>query len=212
MFRQILFTQWRWSAQLMALLGALVIALPIAAFNDLPAAPGAIITRSTTWGFLYPGLAALTGLLLGLTAWTADHRGQHVYALTLPVPRWFYALLRYAAGIALVMAVVGAALAGTLIATAGLTLPPGMHTYAGLVTIRFALGAVLVYSIVFAISSATTRTAGGILGVLGGLLLAEFLTNRFGSDISILEPIAKFLVSPAGPFGIFSMPWLLVAV
>jgi hypothetical protein len=212
MFRQILFTQWRWSAQVIALLGALVVALPVAAFNALPVAPGAILTRAATWGALYPVLAALTGLLIGLTAWSGDHRGQHVYALTLPVPRWFYALLRYASGALLVLTVAAAALVGTLIMTAGLTLPPGLHSYAGTVSLRFVLGAVLVYSLVFAISSATTRTAGGILALLGGLALGEFLVNRFGTDASILEPIARFFISPGGPFGIFAMPWLLVAI
>ena len=37
---------------------------------------------------LYPLLAAVAGLLLAVTAWSKDHRGSHVYALTLPLDRW----------------------------------------------------------------------------------------------------------------------------
>jgi hypothetical protein len=212
MFRQILLTQWRWSAPFVTLLGAFCIAVPLAAFNGLPEAPGAIIFRSVTWGFLYPALAALTGVLLGIAAWAADHRGQHVYAMTLPLPRWLYVVLRYGAGAVLIFALTIVVLAGAWLATATAVLPPGLHSYHGTVALRYAIGAMLSFSVIFAIAAGTSRTAGWILGGLTALVVAEFLASQLGTDFRILEPLAVFLVGSTGPFGMFSMPWLLVGI
>jgi hypothetical protein len=212
MFRQILFTQWRWSAPLVTILAALCIALPLAAFNNLPEAPAAIIVRSVLWGFLYPALAALTGVLLGIGAWAADHRGQHVYAMSLPIPRWLYALLRYGAGILLILLLSLVVLAGASLAAAMIVLPPGLHSYPATVALRYAIGSILSFSLIFAIASGTSRTAGWILGAIAALVVGEFLAGRFATDWRILEPLAVFLVGTNGPLGMFAMPWLLVGV
>lgn len=212
MFRQILFTQWRWGAGAVVLLGSLGLALPIATVNHLSSNPGLILERVLTWGYVFPVLAVLTGLLLGMSAWAADHRGHHVYALSLPVPRWYYALLRYAAG-ALLVVVVGAAVwIGALFATSGLDLPTGLHTYAGLIGLRFLLGSLLSYSTVFAMSSGTNRTAGWVLAGLGGLVLAHVIVQAVNNDIQVLELFGQLLVSAGGPLSLFTGPWLLVAV
>ncbi|HKE91552.1 MAG TPA: hypothetical protein VKB45_14555, partial [Gemmatimonadales bacterium] len=49
------------------------------------------------YGFVYPLLAGAVGLVVALTAWSADHRGRHIYALSLPIPRWNFVLLRFGA-------------------------------------------------------------------------------------------------------------------
>jgi hypothetical protein len=212
MFRQILFTQWRWGAPLMVLLGILAIAIPVGALSTLPVTPSGILDRVAFWGWLYPMLAVLTGLLIGTSTWAADHRGNHVYALTLPVPRWYYALLRYGAGVVLTVAVGVVAWIGALFATSGLDLPTGLQTFAGAVAVRFLLTSVLVYSVVFAMASGTNRTAGWILASLGGLILAEFLVDAFGSEVNILETLAILAGSAGGPFALFSGTWMLVAI
>ena len=212
MFRQVLFTQWRWGALLVVLLSALGIAAPVAALNGLSQTPSLILEKVIVWGYVFPVLAALTGLLIGMSAWAADHRGGHVYALTLPVPRWYYALLRYGAGALLTVAVSAAVWIAALFATSGLALPAGLHTYAGTVGLRFLLGALLAYSIVFAVSSGTNRTAGWVLAGLGGIVLAHIAVVAMDPDILILDAIGQFMTSTGGPFSLFSGSWLLVAV
>ena len=211
MFRQILFTQWRWGALMVGLLGVLGIALPLAVLYDLPQTPSAILDRVQLWGYVFPVFAVLTGLLLGMSAWAADHRGGHVYALTLPIPRWYYALLRYGAGVLLTLGVAVALWLGALIGTSGLALPSGLHAYAGPLALRFVLASVLAYSVVFAVASATNRTAGWILAGLGGLVLAQIIAGTV-SGAEILEPLWLLLVHTGGPFELFTGSWLLVAV
>ena len=52
---------------------------------------------------IYPALAFLTGVVLALTAWNWDHQLNHVYALSLPLARWEYAMLKMGAGLVLAL-------------------------------------------------------------------------------------------------------------
>src|ERR1019366_8002795 len=77
---------------------------------DLPL----FLTELQLWGFFYPLLAAVTALIIALGIWLSDRRGQHVYALLLPVPRSRYVLYRYAAGVVLLVPIAVALWAGAL--------------------------------------------------------------------------------------------------
>src|SRR5205823_857995 len=109
---------------------------------------------------LYPVLAAALGLLVAIATWAPDHRGRHVHALSLPLPRWRYVLLRFGAGATLLAAPIVAVSAGALLATWSATIPAGLQGYPGALAIRFALAVLVAYAVFFAVSAGTARTAG----------------------------------------------------
>src|SRR2546428_10329501 len=106
MFRAILYSQWKWS-RLIVLLGTVAgFALPIislqgaASADRNPLAAQELLRAVQSWGTLYPVLAAALGLLVAIATWAPDHRGRHIHALSLPLPRWRYVLLRFGSGVA----------------------------------------------------------------------------------------------------------------
>src|SRR5207245_7596577 len=129
MFRAILYTQWKWS-RFPLLLGVLAgFALPLLSVQRVSNVTGYWQTRTMlasvqAWGILYPILGASLALLVGALAWAPDHRGRHVYALSLPVPRWPYALLRFGPGDVLLAAPVLPVWIGGTLATTTVTTPP----------------------------------------------------------------------------------------
>src|SRR5689334_12112661 len=110
MFRVILYSQWKWSRLIVVLGSVAGFALPIvsvqgAATGDRSAlAASELLQAVQSWGVLYPVLAAAVGLLVAIATWAPDHRGRHVHALSLPVLRWRYVLLRFAGGATLLAA------------------------------------------------------------------------------------------------------------
>jgi len=195
-FRQILSVQWKWSRLAVALLALAGFAVPMFLVRGLgdPAAD--------RWQIL----------AVPLTAWGPDHAGRHVYALTLPLPRWHFALLRYGAGAVLLLAIVAGVLVGSLIAVASATLPPGLRAYPLAVTLRFALAAFVAYSLFFAVSAGTSRTAAYILGALAGILVAQALVSAVGADIDLAGAILWRLFVWPGPLEVFTGRWMLVDV
>src|SRR5437763_8196870 len=104
MFRAVLYSQWKWS-RLIVVLGTVgAFAIPLlslqgAARADRGALQAQELLRAVqSWGTLYPLLATALGLLLAIAAGAADHRGRHIHALTFPLERWSYVLLRFGAG------------------------------------------------------------------------------------------------------------------
>ena len=144
MFRAVLYAQWKWS-RLVVVLGTVAgFAIPLlsvqgAARPDRGALQTQELLRAVqSWGSAYPLLAAALGLLTAIAAWAADHRGRHIHALTLPLPRWQYVALRFGAGLALLTAPIAAVLIGALLGTVMATLPPGLQAYPIALTLRFA--------------------------------------------------------------------------
>src|SRR5881275_3174948 len=137
MFRVILYTQWKWSRLIVVLGSVAGFALPIISLQGAarpdasPLTPGDLLHTVQSWGVLYPVLAATLGLLVALATWAPDHRGRHVHALVLPLPRWRYVLLRFGAGMVLLAAPIVAVLAGALLATWTATIPVGLQGYPG---------------------------------------------------------------------------------
>src|SRR5436309_3772702 len=142
-YRAVLSAQWKWS-RLIVVLGTVgAFAIPLLSLQGA-ARPerGALQTPELlravqSWGSVYPLLAAALGLLIAIAAWAADHRGRHIHALTLPLPRWHYVLLRFAAGFVLLVAPIAAVLAGAFLATWTATLAPGIQASPSAVSRRF---------------------------------------------------------------------------
>lgn len=218
MFRVILLTQWKWS-RLLVILGAVAgAALPILTAqgavgrgND-PALAASLLQTSRLWGFGYPIVAAALGLLVAITAWAPDHRGRHVHALVLPIPRARYVTLKYLAGLTLLAVPVGGVLAGAAIAALLAPLPPGLHTYPIALVARFALATAVAYSIFFAVSGATARTAGIILAAVAALMGIQVLASAAGIPLRLDLLVVTAVLQWPGPFAVFTGHWMFIDV
>lgn len=218
MFRQILFTQWKWS-RLVILLGVLAgFALPLlsvqhgAYTNPSDWEARVLLGQLQSWSVLYPALATALAVVVAMAAWAADHRGRHVYALSLPLPRWHYALLRFGAGAILLVAPAIALLTGAALATSTLAVPTGLHAYPTELAVRFGLALFVAYATFFAISAGTARTAGYILGAVAVLIAAQLLSQAADVQLSILGWVWDRLSIWPGPLDVFTGRWLLIDV
>lgn len=176
------------------------------------ARPDELLASVQAWGYAYPLLAAGLGVLVALAVWSADVRGRHVHALSLPIARPHYVLLRYAVGLTLLAVPVAALLVGALLAAVLVPRDPGLQTYALWLTLRFALATTTAYSLVFAASTATRKTALLLLvlvmAVVGAQIAAGSVPLLRDGTINLLE----LLQSDAGPLGLFAGRWMLVDV
>lgn len=218
MFRVILYTQWKWSRLIVVLGSVAGFALPIISLQGAarpdasPLTPGDLLHTVQSWGVLYPVLAATLGLLVALATWAPDHRGRHVHALVLPLPRWRYVVLRFGAGMVLLAAPIVAVLAGALLATWTATIPVGLQGYPGALAVRFALAALVAFAVFFAVSAGTARTAGIILALIGGVLLVQVLAQAARVDLDLVGTLQLVVLNWPGPLAIFTGRWMLIDV
>jgi hypothetical protein len=218
MFRVMLHAQWKWSRLVVTLgtIGAFI--LPVLSVQGAsrdagsPMKAGEILSLVQSWGVLYPVLAAALGLLVAIATWAPDHRGRHVHALSLPLPRWRYALLRFGAGLVLLTPPVLALLAGAVLATRFAAIPPGLEGYPVALAIRFGVAVLVAFAVFFAISAGTTRTAGVILAVFGGLILVQVLASAADLHLDLVTPLQAVLLTWPGPLAIFTGRWMLIDV
>jgi hypothetical protein len=217
MFLAILGSQWRWS-RLMILFGTVAgFAIPVLSLQGATRGPGAMPSDALlhllqSWSVLYPLLAGLLGLLVAMAAWAPDHRGRHVHALSLPVRRWQYVMLRLAAGITVLVPPMLAVLAGALLATATAVIPAGLQGYPWALGLRFALAVLVAFSVFFAISGGTARTAGIILSLLALVLVIQLMISAAGMEVNLVAEVEQAVLNWPGPLAIFSGRWMLIDV
>jgi len=221
MYKQVLKAQWlaaRLPVVLLALLGFALPLLTVTSGGGMANAPAEQVAQwlyaAQQVGVLIPGMALLTGLLLGIGAWAPDHAGKHVYALSLPVPRSMFVLLRFAAGATLLLVPVAALAIGALVATLAASLPDGVHAYPLQLTVRFAMASLVCYAIFFAISIATKRAALATLGVICGIFLADLVLAALSikDASSVTGTVFYLLTTWPGPLSILTGRWALFDV
>jgi hypothetical protein len=213
-FLAILRVQWQWSRAVTGPATLLLLGLPFLMLQGVTSAklPVEVMYLVASWTSVLPAVAALLGLLVALAAWAADRRGQHIHALSLPIARWRYVLLRYQAGLVLLAFPLLGFLAGTVLAVGATSLPAGLQGYPWALAARFATAALLAFSLFFAILSGTPKTAGIVLGLLVALVAVNigvaFLApgEWGGSDLLFL------ILGGPGPLSIFAGRWVLVDV
>lgn len=214
MFQAIAATQWKWT-RTTALLAAVVgFTLPIASLQSAheTTTPQDFIARMQNWGIGYALLAAGSGLLIALAAWGHDHQGRHVYALSLPVSRARYVMLRFGAGALFLAPITLAVLAGSVIVAMSGAIPQGLHAFPFALTLRFALAGLVSYAIFFAIGSGTTRTAAVVLGSFAFLLFVQFILSLVNVDFNLLSRLGDFVFDRPGLLSVFSGRWMLIDV
>lgn len=215
MFRAILYQQWKWTRLVVALGTVAAFAIPLLSVRGAEAGmehktAARFLGDVQLWGVLYPSLAGALGVIMSITLWTPDHRGRHVYSLALPIPRWKLVTYRYLAGLSLLAAPVLALAVSAMLASATASLPNGLHTYPFALAVRFALASLVAFTLFFAVSSGTARTAGWILGSAAALVVIQVLLAAAGTERDILMPIVNVLLAAGGPFAIFTGRWMLV--
>lgn len=228
MFRETLSVSWKASRWMLLLLVVAAFALPLLAVQGTVAPVGEplgdrwaaalLLDQLGLWLPLFPGLAALTGTL-ALAVWQWDHRTGHVYALSLPLERWRYALLKLGAGAVLVAVVAAAFWVGALLATGFLELPEGLRAYPTTLAFRFLLTALLFYAILFALAAGSVRTAllvagSVIVALIAGELVVRFLDGLYPSlqGWSFVGAVFERLSGWPGPFHVLTGNWMLVDV
>lgn len=220
MFAAVCRVQWKASSTAVFLLAVAGFIIPLLAVQQAGFSAGerrawdlvVMLSAVESVGGLFPIVAVVLGLTLSVSAWSADHQGDHVYALTLPVPRWYYVLLRFGAGAVLIVPVTAAVGLGCALALWSLDLPEGLRSYAMAVTLRFALAGLVSYAALFALAAGTKRTAALILGAVVAIFaLAEFLAMA-GMGPGLFGLLVEGILSRPGPFEIFGGPWMLIGV
>src|SRR5205809_1222906 len=210
MYHVILYSQWKCSRLIVPLGTITGFALPIISLQGAagadrnPLAAQELLRAVQSWGTLYPVLATTLGLLAAIATWAPDHRGRHIHALTLPLPRWRYVLLRFAAGATVLAGPILGIAVGALIAIAAATLPPGLHGYPLALALRFGLAVLVAYSLFFAVSAGTARTAGLILGLVAAVIVIQVFASVANLEFSVVDRLQIILVNWPGPLAVFT--------
>jgi hypothetical protein len=212
MFGMIVRTQWKWTRTLVLLATVAGFAVPLASLQSASSnsSPRGFVLTMQSFGVAYALLAAGVGLAVALAAWTHDQRGRHIYALSLPVSRARYVLMRLGAGAIFLAPPTVAVLIGALVVSLFGSLPAGLHAYPVALTLRFAFAALVAFAVFFAIGSSTQRTAGIVLGVFAALLLTQYVFSLVGVRYNLLSRVADLLFTAPGLLSVFSGRWTLV--
>lgn len=218
MFRAILWTQWKW-LRLYVLIGAVgLFAMPVFSvwnFSDPDVDRWRVNTLLSTMqltSVFYALFAALAGLLIAAGSWQFDLRGKHVYALSLPVQRWHYVLLRFGAGALLLIIPAAFLYAGAITAIASAYIPLGLQAYPLVLSLRFLLASFLVYAVVFAMTALPNRLVTGVMVGFGALMLIDALFAGAGMPLHIYETLGGLFVKELGFFDVFLARWTLIDV
>lgn len=178
-----------------------------------------IVREFQFWLPFFPLLAGAIGMTLALSSWNWDHQLNHVYALSLPLARWEYVMLKMGAGAALALLPAGAMWVGAHVATASVTLPEGLHAYPNQVALRFFLATLLSYALLFSMAAGTIKTTVWVVtGVLAFLIFGNVLNEtlayyfEYFTRVNMVEATFNWLVTAPGPFEVFTGNWSLIDV
>ncbi len=213
-WRALFETQWKWTRSVLLLIALATFAIPLLSLRSSAGArdDAFFISSMQAWAVGYAFAAAGVGLLVGVLSWSYDHRLRHVYALSLPIERWRYALMRFSGGLVLIALPVATLYVSAEIVAHSALIPPTLHAYPVALTLRFAFAALVAYAVFFAISSATARTAGYILGAIGLAFALDIVLRAAGSRLDLLGHVSDLLLATPGLLAVFGGRWMLVDV
>lgn len=213
MFKALMTVQWKWSRGVALLATILGFAVPIASMQLIESTdPGGFVRDMQQFGVVYAVLAAGVGLAFAMFAWGSDHKGRHVYALSLPVSRARYAAMKFASGLIFLVVPAAGVLVGCLIASVVAPIPPGLHAYPFSLTLRFFFASCVAFSMFFAVASSTPKAAGAILAAIATVFVAQFLISTANSDFDLLSHVADLIFTAPGVLSVFTGRWMLIDV
>jgi hypothetical protein len=216
MLKAMIQIQWKACWHVVVALAVAALVLPIVsvqvgwrgAESNLPR----FLTELELWGILYPVLAAIAAIALGISLWLSDRRGHHIYALLLPVPRWRYVLLRYVAGLVLLLPIALALWLGAMLATLPLELPAGIRVFPHELALKFALALLICFGMAFAAAAASARSLGIAFRLLGIFLAVHIAVILLKPRTNLLWTVATALATWPGPFSVLGGRWMLIDV
>lgn len=219
MFRNVLYTQWIWSRWVLLILAAIALVLPAFTLASLGGTDLALVPEyetlnvMTNLGFGLMLLSCVSAGWIAVSAWSTDLQGEFVYALTRPVPRWYYLSLRLAAGVVLGLLVVAALLVGTLGTAAAMRLPDTLTAYPFALSLRYAMAQLVVYCAVFgfcALLKPRSQGSASLAWLMLGVALIAVVDALTGSYIA--DAFVRWLGSSWSPLGVLFGRWNLVDV
>lgn len=219
-WRVVLDSEWKWARGMTLLCLIIVFALPLVSLRmaamaaaEARRSPLAVfIQMMQSWGVGYAIAAGALGLVMAILSWSYDHRLRHVYALSLPVARWRYVWYRYSAGLVMLAIPVVALFVATEIVAHSSLVPRELQAYPIALTLRFAFATLVAYSLFFAVSAATPRTAGYILGVIAVLLIAQIVLQSANVHVDVTSRAVDLVFATPGLLAVFGGRWTLVDV
>ena len=222
MFKALMKVQWKWTRVTVLVATIIGFAIPLASVrmfdprgympDAVRISPGYVIREMQQAGVLYAFLAGAVGLFVAFIAWNADHKGRHIYALSLPVSRARYALMRFGAGSLFLLVPAAGVLIGCLVAVAIMDIPPGMHAYPLQVAIRFALASFVAFAIFFAAAASSQKAAASVLVAIAGFFLLAAIISAMDTNVDLIGTAAKFIFAEPGMLSIFTGRWMLIDV
>lgn len=171
-----------------------------------------MLASMQAWGVAYMLASVFVGMFIASASWSFDIKLKHVYALSLPLPRWHYLLLRYAAGTVLLLVPAFFLWIGGLVATASSAIPIGLHAYPTALAIRFLLATFISYSIIFAASPVPKRIAIGVGIAVGLFILTDATIDYVAGNSNLISGLFEWAVRWPGFLEVFAGRWMLIDV
>ncbi len=220
MFRAVLYTQWKSSRPVLLLAMLVAGYIPVQTLRSMPYKSAdtyhipSLYYGITTASTYYQLLALATAAVVAIASWQADAARQHVYALSLPLPRWRFVLLRFGAGAALLGTVAAAVGLFGGVAAALAPLPPMLHAYPVGLAIRFWLGALVPFALIFALLASNPRIVRILVTAGVTLVAVDMMLAAVGVIESpvIMTWMAEAIYASNGPLAAFLSKWMLVDV
>lgn len=219
MFTALMKVQWKWTRAVILVATILGFAIPVGSVRLMlfseplsRVTAGRIVNTMQDAGILYSILAGGIGLAVAFLAWSADQRGRHVYALSLPLSRARFAAMRFGAGSLFLLLPSAGVFIGCLVGIGIVELPAGLHTYPFSLTLRFLLASFVAFAIFFSVAAASTRAAGILLGGILGVVMLAVIVTALGVDYDFLGKAGLLLFAEPGVLSIFTGRWMLIDV
>ncbi|HKS06181.1 MAG TPA: hypothetical protein VJR92_07685 [Gemmatimonadaceae bacterium] len=174
--------------------------------------PMELLSLSQIVGVLGSTLAALVGCVLALRPYSLDALTNHTYAMSLPVSRTEYGLLRVGTGLLLLLMPAAGFLIGAVFASTAADIPAMLHAYPVGITMRFVLAAATAFALAFGIQYGLgKRATRWILFSLTGLGAVEII-GQLVTGVSLTSDLWTALGSEASPLRVFASNWMLFDV
>jgi hypothetical protein len=217
MFREVLFTQWKWArTELFAYtIGAFLVPtciLKIAMGGTSDQSYAATLSTVAATGGFFVVLAFVCAIGLAVRPYLIDQALRHVYALSLPVPWTAFLRYRFAAGAVLLVAPAIAVFMGAGLAALTSTIPSTLHAYPFGLAVRFYLSALEIYAATFFLQYAFGKHAVRVvLGILGALVVIELASRMLGWSDAWMW-MWDHLANWPGPFDTLAARWMMIDV
>lgn len=218
MFAQILYTQMKFTRTALAMMAVIAFIAPAGMWRAMHGSYYGTFTAMevmrgfSVLGFCLSVLAFLVGFVAVAQAWQIDAATRHVYPLALPISWSRFVSMRFGAGAVLLLIPAFAVWLGCLLVLALIEVPPTLNAYPTTLALRFLLGSLVVYAVVFAVQYLSGKKAPHVLlAFLVTFALLIFASAMTGYDEMIVKTF-RYLFQFPGPLAVFGSEWMLIDV